>query len=216
MATASPGQLERSDAEKVEHVPQSLGSPRGEILHGQDEQLFARKVREPALELIGVEAAREVGVVAVVIVLAPLACADAEPGCSRLELDLRLGCQAVGLGLERILEGQLFAPVSGASSGNARRGALDGIAEDRDEPDVRDCGRHTLRYERVEHVVRRRLAGDGVTAALAGQQSLERRREERAVPSRAEQEALVEEVDLLVRPRDLAASAGGAVDIGVE
>ena len=29
------GQLERPDAEKVEHVPESLGSPGGEILHGQ-------------------------------------------------------------------------------------------------------------------------------------------------------------------------------------
>src|SRR3954468_24122367 len=102
-------QLERADAEKVEHAPKSLGPPVGEILHGQDEQLLTRKECEPALELLGVEAAREIGVVAVVIVLAALAGADAEARRPRLELDLRLGCQAVGLGLERVLEGQVFA-----------------------------------------------------------------------------------------------------------
>jgi hypothetical protein len=53
-------------AEKGQHVGVNLGRALAKVLGTENEQPLAREVSEPALELVGVEAAREVGVVAVV------------------------------------------------------------------------------------------------------------------------------------------------------
>src|SRR6185295_6028259 len=90
--------------------------------------------------------------------------------------------------------------------------SLDGVAEQHDEPDVRESRGHPRRYRGVEKVVRRRLAGLEVVPSLSVALPGRREREERAVPVDALRELLVEEMRLLDPPdRGIAAARAGDV-----
>ena len=103
-------------------VNASLASTGAEIFSPQDEQLLAREVGQPALELLGVEAPRHIGVSAVV----PCAKSgvDEEP--------LALSGQALLLRVERSFEGE---PLAALASHHlvVRVRALDGITQERDQ-----------------------------------------------------------------------------------
>src|SRR6185295_11706271 len=86
--------------------------------------------------------------------------------------------------------------------------SLDGVAEQHDEPDVRESRGHPRRYRGVEKVVRRRLAGLEVVPSLSVALPGRREREERAVPVDALRELLVEEMQFLCPPHRRVPAAG--------
>ena len=150
---------------------------------------------EPALELLGVQAAGEVRAVAVLVVR-PVPLGRSTSSRHERLLDSR---EALGLGGEGLLEGELLA--AGARHHLVVRvRPLDGIAQKCDQADVGERRRHARRDGRMEHVVRRRLAGLEVVAALPVTLPRRREREEGAIPVDALRELLVEEVRLLHPP----------------
>ena len=61
-------ELPLAEAKEVEHLRVDLRRAGEHVLGAEDEQLLAGEVLEPALQLLGVEAAGEVGAVAVLVV----------------------------------------------------------------------------------------------------------------------------------------------------
>src|SRR6185503_14889759 len=201
-------QLPLAQPEEAERLGIGLLRAREQILRADHEQLLSIEMLEPAFELVGVQAAREVGPVAV-LMMRPVAAREELLGLAHERL-LDTG-QALRLRGERFLEVELLA----AGAGHhlvMRIGPLDGVAEERDQAHVGERLGHSRRDGWVEHVVRRRLARLEIVPALAVALARRGEGEERAVPVDALHELLVEEVRLLHPPdRGIAAARRGDV-----
>jgi hypothetical protein len=121
--------------------------------------------------------------------------------------------QPLVLGTEGLLERELLEALP-AHELVVRVRTLDRVAEERDQPHVRQARRHPLGHGRVEEVVRSRLSRDEIAAPPAGQAPPNGGGEEGAIPVEAAPELVVEEVELLP-PRDAYLSAGGGGDVRV-
>jgi hypothetical protein len=95
-----------------------------------------------------------------------------------------------------------------------RVGALDRVAEESDQANVRERGGDALRHERMKEVVGRRLARDEVSPAHPSDPPFDFERKERAVPVEATVVALIEEMQLF-RPIDRSISTRGPTDVRV-
>src|SRR5205814_1112 len=117
-----------------------------ELVGEQYEQLLPRKRRKPALELLRIAAAREVGVV--------------PPGMAEVGLVLehafQLAAHPLVFAPDRLLERERLT-----AEGNlvlvVREGAVDGIAQERHQPRVGQQPRNPLWRERMKEVARARL-----------------------------------------------------------
>ena len=124
----------RRRAEELEHPRVRAGRIGGEVVARNDQQLLAREDLEPALELLGVAAARLVGVAP------PLAAEVARVG----DEPLHLAAQPLVLGGERVLERQRLAAERDLVV-VVRQRAVDRVADERDESRLGNNGADALR-----------------------------------------------------------------------
>ena len=141
-------------AEELEDLRVRLVGLARELLARQDEQLLARKDREPALELLCVAAASEIRVV--------------PPGVTEIaglaDEALLLSTRPFGLRVDRLLEREGLAAKRDLVL-VVRESAVDRIPEHRDQLRVRNRCPHALRRERVEQVAGARLADEAIGRA---------------------------------------------------
>ena len=187
----------RRRPEELEHPRVRAGRIGGEVVARNDQQLLSGEDLEPALELVGVAAARPVGVAP------PLAAEVPRVG----DEPLHLAAQPLVLGGERVLERQRLAAERDLVV-VVRQRAVDRVPDQHYESRLGNNGADALRCQRVEDVARARLADE-----LAARTRLVR--EVAAVPRSAARVVAVEVADLLPgRPGDRRVPAQVRVERG--
>ena len=189
IVTSVRSRRDRRKPEEIQHLgfdPLGLGE---EALADHDRDPILGEGRVQRLELVGVVAPGEIRVVLVAEAVVPRIVQD----------PLDLPREPLGLTVQRLFEPEGLVAV-GPLVVELRVRALDRVAQQHDQPNVRQGRRDPLRRQRVEHVIRaglaghRRVPGPGLRRAHP-----QTRREMPPIPIRAAPKAGVEEVHLLLR-----------------